>query len=294
MGWLPQFRSPERYDPTWVQKLVEGMRTAVNFILAKEVTQDTNNRFVTDTDKTNWNGKVNKAGDTLTGALALASNFSNAIQLNSNGNPDDSLYFTTTHAGGGNCYTYYRVASPNYVIQIGDYLEYDIQSDISNVSGICDGGCEFDFSDLTNGRNFFIPDQNNISLLQGDHSAYSKGRWYHRKHDLTPVVGKTISSFDLVEENDIAGKYVYYYRKIIITNGSVIKAVIWHGGRPSASTIAYWSLASSASTGGSYFAGLHVVGIPIYATNAAAITGGLTAGAFYRTGADPDPVCVVH
>ncbi|MBA7557007.1 hypothetical protein ES705_49736 [subsurface metagenome] len=39
---------------------------------------------------------------------------------------------------------------------------------------------------------------------------------------------------------------------------------------------------------------LHVVGLPIYVNNAAAITGGLTAGAFYRTGADPDPVCVVH
>ena len=39
---------------------------------------------------------------------------------------------------------------------------------------------------------------------------------------------------------------------------------------------------------------LHVVGLPIYANNAAAVAGGLTAGAFYRTGADPDPVCVVH
>ncbi len=39
---------------------------------------------------------------------------------------------------------------------------------------------------------------------------------------------------------------------------------------------------------------LHVVGLPIYANNAAAIMGGLTPGAFYRTGADPDPVCVVH
>jgi hypothetical protein len=39
---------------------------------------------------------------------------------------------------------------------------------------------------------------------------------------------------------------------------------------------------------------LHVVGIPLFANNAAAITGGLTAGAFYRTGADPDMLCVVH
>lgn len=39
---------------------------------------------------------------------------------------------------------------------------------------------------------------------------------------------------------------------------------------------------------------LQVVGLVIYANNAAAVTGGLTVGAFYRTGADPDPVCVVH
>jgi len=39
---------------------------------------------------------------------------------------------------------------------------------------------------------------------------------------------------------------------------------------------------------------LHVVGLPVYANNAAAVAGGLTAGAFYRTGSDPDPVCVTH
>lgn len=39
---------------------------------------------------------------------------------------------------------------------------------------------------------------------------------------------------------------------------------------------------------------LAVVGLPVYANNTAAIAGGLAAGDFYRTGADPDPVCVVH
>jgi hypothetical protein len=39
---------------------------------------------------------------------------------------------------------------------------------------------------------------------------------------------------------------------------------------------------------------LHVVGLPVYANNAAALAGGLTAGAFYRTNGDPDAVCVVH
>jgi hypothetical protein len=39
---------------------------------------------------------------------------------------------------------------------------------------------------------------------------------------------------------------------------------------------------------------LQVVGLPVYANNAAAVAGGLTPGAFYRTGGDPDQVCVVH
>ena len=39
---------------------------------------------------------------------------------------------------------------------------------------------------------------------------------------------------------------------------------------------------------------LQVTGLPVYANNAAATAGGLTPGAFYRTGGDPDVVCVVH
>lgn len=36
------------------------------------------------------------------------------------------------------------------------------------------------------------------------------------------------------------------------------------------------------------------VTLQVFANNAAAITGGLVAGQFYRTGGDPDTVCVVH
>jgi hypothetical protein len=39
---------------------------------------------------------------------------------------------------------------------------------------------------------------------------------------------------------------------------------------------------------------LQVVGLSAYANNTLAAAGGLTAGAFYRTGGDPDVVCVVH
>jgi hypothetical protein len=34
--------------------------------------------------------------------------------------------------------------------------------------------------------------------------------------------------------------------------------------------------------------------LPVYANNAAAIAGGLVAGNLYRTGGNPDTVCVVH
>jgi len=41
-------------------------------------------------------------------------------------------------------------------------------------------------------------------------------------------------------------------------------------------------------------AGLTYAGMPVYANNAAAVASGLRSGAFYRTGTDPDLVCVVH
>ncbi len=40
--------------------------------------------------------------------------------------------------------------------------------------------------------------------------------------------------------------------------------------------------------------GTAVFSLPVYANNAAAITGGLIAGNLYRTGGNPDPVCIVH
>ena len=41
-------------------------------------------------------------------------------------------------------------------------------------------------------------------------------------------------------------------------------------------------------------AGPAVVATPVHANNAAALAGNLAVGDLYRTGADPDVVCVVH
>lgn len=40
--------------------------------------------------------------------------------------------------------------------------------------------------------------------------------------------------------------------------------------------------------------GTAVFTLPAYADNAAALAGGLVAGNLYRTGSDPDTVCIVH
>ncbi len=44
----------------------------------------------------------------------------------------------------------------------------------------------------------------------------------------------------------------------------------------------------------SYTYGRSSKGLLVFANNAAAVAGGLVRGQFYRTGGDPDAVCVVH
>jgi hypothetical protein len=39
---------------------------------------------------------------------------------------------------------------------------------------------------------------------------------------------------------------------------------------------------------------INIAELTVYANNAAALAGGLVAGDLYRTGADPDPIMVVH
>jgi hypothetical protein len=48
------------------------------------------------------------------------------------------------------------------------------------------------------------------------------------------------------------------------------------------------------STGGNRRPALRATMLPTYANNAAAVAGGLAVGEFYRTGGDPDTICVVH
>jgi len=193
------------------------------------------------------------------GDIASANNFDWNKQATANGNPEGGLLFTTTHSSGANPYTYYEISAPNYAIASGDYLEYEVYCGLSNSGGICDAGTELDLS-VNSGRGLGLADQNGILNHAGDISLFAKGRWYHRKVSLASAAGATLNTFDLVEESNTAGSYAAVYRKIIITNGSAIKLVIWNGGSPSVNAVNYANFASSYSVGGSYFAGGYFTG----------------------------------
>lgn len=193
---------------------------------------------------------------TVAGSIASTDNFNWYSQATGNNDPTNALMFFTTHISGGNAYTYFRIATPAYAIVAGDYLEFDAYCETSNPA--CSGGVEMDFSDGTYGRSFTINDQNGIGMVASDISAYASGRWYHRKLSLANVVGKTISSFDLVQESDLAGSFTTYYDKIIITNGaSTLKRTIWDGGAPSVSALAYGANSNSYYVDGGYSKGLY-------------------------------------
>lgn len=68
--------------------------------------------------------------------------------------------------------------------------------------------------------------------------------------------------------------------------------VLGNGASPSAAAVSNEITLGNSSITRVRFA-THTV-LPVYANNAAAVGGGLTSGMLYRTGADPDVVCIVH
>jgi hypothetical protein len=172
------------------------------------------------------------------------------------GSSECSLYFTSTATGGGNCYTYWRIADSigSYNIIAGDYLEYDIYCHPNNP--VFDAFVEFDFMDGSYGRSYSILDQNGIAWYAGNIANYARGRWYHRKFNLSSVIGKTLKYVNVAEEGDIAGVYIDYFRKIIITNGINTRGILWNGGHPFPSMLNYSNLTSAQVVDGTYFVGI--------------------------------------
>lgn len=188
--------------------------------------------------------------------LIVDNNFNWGAQANANPSPEGSLYMTVAISGAGNEYAYQTISRTQYTVVSGDELEFDVYCDKDNP--ICDASVDITFTDATALRAVNPNDQNSIGQHAGDISAYATGRWYHRKFSLSGVVGKTTDYVDLQEESNTDGTFTNYYRRIMITNGSSIKAVYWDGGHPSTNSTHLSSGASSISAGGTYFHGVQI------------------------------------
>ncbi len=131
-----------------------------------------------------------------------------------------------------NGYVYIDMTSvTDYVIQTGDYLEYDVFW-FTNVP--TEKRIAFDYT-CSNGSTLrdsgaVAVDQNNLSAHpRTDLSAYASGRWYHRKIVIpSGHVGQTIIYYNLACEYDGGGTVAGMIRNIRITDGAgAVRKNIW-------------------------------------------------------------------
>jgi hypothetical protein len=172
--------------------------------------------------------------------------------LQNNGAPGVTYFFRLVYNLGGtfstysqyptllalaNAYLYQDLTSvANYVIQAGDYLEYDVYWTDRNQRF----AVELVASDGTKLRDLGAVDQNGLSSHPNtDLSNYALGYWYHRKiHVPGIMVGKTISKYDIASESDVPGSYAAGVRDIYITDGAgTVRKTIWDGDNPITSAV---------------------------------------------------------
>ena len=149
---------------------------------------------------------------------------SNASNSSSFSIVSDYIQMSFTLTGGGNQYRYDDMSSiSDYVIQSGDYLEFDIYWE---TAGAILQGVDFGLSDGNEFRDSGSVDQNSLSIHPGtDISAQCSGKWYHRKIPFTTFtggssVGKTVQKYALVSEFDSSGAIIARIKNIQITDGA--------------------------------------------------------------------------
>ena len=154
----------------------------------------------------------------------LTSNGSNVITASL---VSDYINYSGTLFGSGNLYNYADMTGvTDYVIQAGDFLEYDIYW---TGSGNLQMSMDFMTTDGWNLRDAGAVDQNGLASHPAtDLSSRAYQKWYHRKIPFTTFysgaptassVGKTVTNYCLVAEFDTAGTQTAYIKNIVITDG---------------------------------------------------------------------------
>lgn len=170
-----------------------------------------------------------------------------------NGSPSgDVLKFTVTNASTtlDNKFVYWKFSNAGantYTFVSGDYIEYDVmlKSPLDSAAGGIDIRCTDSsyFRDATGWQ-----DQRSLSGHPAtDITKYADGVWYHRKLQVpASMLGKTISWWDIVGENDASTKvYTAYYDNIKVTNGAATKLTAYGDGNPGLNVLDFNNNASA-------------------------------------------------
>lgn len=111
-------------------------------------------------------------------------------------------------------------------------------------------------------------------------------------------IGSTSGAFDIYASGNITDA-AWATRTVVFTATSTTTSITLLNRGSGAGETALFDTVSvteipAAVEGDLFVAGNVRAVLPVYADNAAAVAGSLQVGQFYRTGADPDPVCIVH
>lgn len=136
---------------------------------------------------------------------------------------------STDSATGVNKVAMVKACSVDRTWQSGDYIEYDVRVDGSELTGDGTGvGAGVGGLDIYNTDGSYFRDRADWVDQSGksghpgvDLDIESHNHWYHRKLQVpASMVGKKGSFLDLILESDSSSKsYVAYYDNILVTNG---------------------------------------------------------------------------
>ena len=143
-------------------------------------------------------------------------------------NQPNMLFFKTETKGHPLGYSYVTIAKDQITIQEGDFLEYDIFIDI--ISPLSQAGVDMHFVSGRCMRESIIIDQNGIWSHPLTNLYDAVDSWYHRKMDLTNLVGEMVESVEVAFVAPIAGTYIACFKNIIITrNGEIVHSFYTEG-----------------------------------------------------------------
>jgi len=117
-----------------------------------------------------------------------------------------------------NNYLYVSIASPDYRVQPGDELIYDIL--ISPTNPQPRGGLDLAFENGTHLRDTGVTDQNNITSHPANILLDAVGQWYHREIKLGSLSGGIVTHIEIAIETTLPGSYSIAVFGIEIVGGN--------------------------------------------------------------------------